>query len=160
LALPDRCWLTNNDLPPPGALRNIRLVTPKVMSEPFAYDVSLSHSAKDRAVVRDVAERLRQDGVSNNSQLSTSNSQPPPGSDWAQLLTDSQPSTFNPQPIAAPLNKERRFLPLHLDDAPRRSITGRRRSKRNWRFSSRSTGWNMWSMIWSDFFRPCGAWEI
>ena len=29
----------------------------------FAYDVFLSHSAKDKAVVRDVAERLRKDGV-------------------------------------------------------------------------------------------------
>ncbi len=39
------------------------------------------------------------------------------GSDWAQLLSDSQPSTLNPQPTAAPLNQERRFLPLRLDDA-------------------------------------------
>ena len=29
----------------------------------FEYDVFLSHSAKDKAVVRDVAERLRKDGV-------------------------------------------------------------------------------------------------
>ena len=29
----------------------------------FPYDVFLSHSAKDKAVVRDVAERLRKDGV-------------------------------------------------------------------------------------------------
>ena len=36
-----------------------------MISEPqsFAYDVFLSHSAKDKAVVRDVAERLRKDGV-------------------------------------------------------------------------------------------------
>ena len=40
------------------------------------------------------------------------------GSDWAQLPTDSQPSTFNPQPTDDPLNKERRFIPLRLDDAP------------------------------------------
>ena len=40
------------------------------------------------------------------------------GSDWAQLLTLSQPSTLNSQPTGDPLNKERRFLPLRLDDAP------------------------------------------
>ena len=74
----------------------------------FKYDAFLSHSAKDKAVVRSItlsaatgeragvrcrsprfAERLRADGVPNN-----------------------------PQPTAAPLNKERRFLPLRLDDAP------------------------------------------
>ena len=29
----------------------------------FPYDVFLSHSAKDKPVVRDVAERLKQDGL-------------------------------------------------------------------------------------------------
>ena len=33
------------------------------MSEQFGYDVFLSHSSKDKAVVRAVAERLRKDGV-------------------------------------------------------------------------------------------------
>ena len=33
------------------------------MADEFPYDVFLSHSAKDKAVVRDVAERLRQAGV-------------------------------------------------------------------------------------------------
>jgi hypothetical protein len=33
------------------------------MPDDFAYDVFLSHSAKDKAVVRDIAERLRKDGV-------------------------------------------------------------------------------------------------
>ncbi len=33
------------------------------MAEVFQYDVFLSHSAKDKAVVRDVAERLRSDGL-------------------------------------------------------------------------------------------------
>ena len=32
-------------------------------AETFPYDVFLSHSAKDKAVVRPVAERLRQDGL-------------------------------------------------------------------------------------------------
>ena len=33
------------------------------MSDGFDYDVFLSHSAKDKAVVRPLAERLRADGV-------------------------------------------------------------------------------------------------
>jgi hypothetical protein len=41
------------------------------------------------------------------------------GSDWGQFrLTHSQLSTLNHQPTGAPLNKERRFIPLRLDDAP------------------------------------------
>ena len=81
------------------------------MSETFPYDVFLSHSAKDKAVVRPLAERLRADGISKNSQLSTFISQPSPGSDWTQL----ESGTFR---FRDPLNKERRFLPLRLDDTP------------------------------------------
>jgi ribosomal protein S8 len=33
------------------------------VSDPFQFDVFLSHSAKDKAVVRDVAARLKKDGV-------------------------------------------------------------------------------------------------
>ena len=66
------------------------------MPDDFPYDVFLSHSAKDKAVVRPLAERLLADAVQFAS----------------------QPSTFNFQPTTAPLNKERRFLPLRLDDAP------------------------------------------
>jgi hypothetical protein len=33
------------------------------MSEQFAFDVFLSHSSKDKVVVRAVAERLRADGL-------------------------------------------------------------------------------------------------
>ena len=33
------------------------------MSEDFSFDLFLSHSAKDKAVVRPLAERLRKDGV-------------------------------------------------------------------------------------------------
>ena len=70
------------------------------MADDFQYDVFLSHSSKDKTVVRPLAERLRADGLPNNS----------------------QPSTFNSQPTAAPLNKERRFLPLRLDDTPRKCL--------------------------------------
>ena len=33
------------------------------MTNPFSYDVFLSHSSKDKAVVRPLAERLRKDGL-------------------------------------------------------------------------------------------------
>ena len=33
------------------------------MGQEFQYDVFLSHSSKDKAVVRPLAERLRQDGL-------------------------------------------------------------------------------------------------
>ena len=55
------------------------------MPDEFQFDVFLSHSAKDKAVVRPLAERLRADELLNNSQ-------PPPGSDWAQLESDSEVS--------------------------------------------------------------------
>ena len=37
------------------------------MPDDFPYDVFLSHSARDKAVVRPLAERLRADGVKVNS---------------------------------------------------------------------------------------------
>ena len=86
------------------------------MPDDFHYDVFLSHSSKDKAVVRPLAERLRADGIFKNSQLSTFISQPPGGSGWAQLKS----GTFRTgqRPFRDPLNKERRFLFLRLDDAP------------------------------------------
>ncbi len=33
------------------------------MADNFKYDVFLSHSSQDKAVVRDVAQRLKQDGL-------------------------------------------------------------------------------------------------
>jgi hypothetical protein len=55
------------------------------MPNAFQYDVFLNYSAKDTAVVRPLAERLRKDGLRNESQTSTINPQPLGGSDWAQL---------------------------------------------------------------------------
>jgi len=68
----------------------------EAMSEPaFAYDVFLSHSSKDKAVVRPLAERLRKDE------------------------SEPQPSSFLLHPFqSAPLNQKRRFIPLRLDEAP------------------------------------------
>ena len=108
-------------------------------AEAFAYDVFLSHSAKDKAVVRPLAERLRADGVKlwfDEWVLKPGDSLPTKieeglersrvlvlcmsanafGSDWAQL----EAGTYGRRNLRFrdPLNKERRFLPLRLDDAP------------------------------------------
>lgn len=100
----------------------------------FDYDVFLSHSSKDKKVVRDVAERLRADGLRvwfDEWEIKAGDSIPSKiedglersrvlvlcmsanafGSDWATL----EAGTFR---FRDPLNKERRFIPLRLDDAP------------------------------------------
>src|SRR5882762_7034236 len=104
------------------------------MGESFAYDVFLSHSSKDKATVRAVAKRLRQDwlrvwfdewvlkpgdnipakideGLEQSRVLVLCMSANAFGSDWSQL----EAGTFR---FRDPLNKERRFVPLRLDDAP------------------------------------------
>jgi hypothetical protein len=104
------------------------------MPEQFLYDVFLSHSAKDKAVVRRLAERLRGDGLKvwfDEWVLKPGDSIPAKieeglehsrvlvlcmsaqafGSDWAQL----EAGTFG---FRDPLNRERRIIPLRLDDAP------------------------------------------
>jgi hypothetical protein len=104
------------------------------MPNEFPYDVFLSHSAKDKPVVRDVAERLRKDGVKvwfDEWALKPGDNIPAKieeglehsrvlvlcmsanafGSYWAQ----SESGTFR---FRDPLNKERRFLPPRLNDAP------------------------------------------
>jgi hypothetical protein len=110
------------------------------MPSDFHYDVFLNHSAKDKVVVRPLAERLRQDGVKvwfDEWVLEPADSIPVKieeglersrvlvlcmsanafGSDWAQL----ESGTFR---FRDPLNKERRFLPLRLDDAPHQRLPG------------------------------------
>jgi TIR domain len=104
------------------------------MSEMFTFDVFLSHSSMDKAVVREVANRLRTDGLKvwfdewvlrpgdsipakiekgleHSRVLALCMSAHAFGSDWAQL----EAGTFR---FRDPLNKERRFIPLRLDDAP------------------------------------------
>ena len=104
------------------------------MADDFQYDVFLIHSAKDKAVVRPFAERLRADGLRvwfDEWVLKAGDSIPAKieegledsrvlvlcmsahafGSDWAQL----EAGTFR---FRDPLNKERRFLPPRLDAAP------------------------------------------
>ena len=104
------------------------------MADDFTYDVFLSHSSKDKAVVRAVAERLRVDGLRvwfDDWEIRPGDSIPAKieeglehsrvlvlcmsaqafGSDWAQL----ESYTYR---FRDPLNKERRFIPLRLDEAP------------------------------------------
>lgn len=107
------------------------------MSESFPYDVFLSYSSHDKPVVVAVAERLRADGLhvwlddweigagatqetlqqkieeglGQSRVLVLCMSANAFGSDWTQL----EAGTFR---FRDPLNKERRFIPLRLDDAP------------------------------------------
>ncbi|MEK6262308.1 MAG: toll/interleukin-1 receptor domain-containing protein [Planctomycetota bacterium] len=104
------------------------------MADNFQYDVFVSHSTKDKVIVRDVAERLKKDGMRvwfAEWELKPGDSIPAKieeglersrvlvlcmsantfGSDWAQL----ESGTFR---FPDPLNKDRRFIPLRLDDAP------------------------------------------
>jgi small GTP-binding protein len=104
------------------------------MEEDFKYDVFLSHSSRDKDTVRDVAERLRSDGLRvwlDDWELKPGDSIPSKiedglkhsrvlvlcmsahafGSDWARL----ESYTFR---FRDPLNKDRRFIPLRLDAAP------------------------------------------
>ncbi|MCP5522919.1 MAG: toll/interleukin-1 receptor domain-containing protein [Verrucomicrobiales bacterium] len=100
----------------------------------FPDDVFLSQSAKDKQAVRPLAERLRKDGLKvwfDEWEIKPGDSIPAKieeglehsrvlvlcmsanafGSDWAQL----EAGTFR---FRDPLNKERRFIPLRLDDTP------------------------------------------
>ena len=131
-------------------------------AEALTYDVFLSHSAKDKAVVRPLAERLRADGVKvwfdervlkpgdsiESPQSKTAKIEeglelfsfefrvsdfgsrvsefefPRPcmsanvfGSDHAAAGLESGRLGTGQRPFRDPLNKERRFLPLRLDDA-------------------------------------------
>jgi len=106
------------------------------MTDPaqFQFDVFLSHSAKDKAVVRAVAERLKKDGLRvwfDEWEIRAGDSIPAKveeglehsrvlvlcmsanafGSEWVQL----EAGTFR---FRDPLNKERRFIPVRLDDTP------------------------------------------
>ena len=96
----------------------------------FDFDIFLSHSSKDKPVVRGIAARLKKDGVRvwfDEEQIKPGDSIPAKieegpepsrvlvlcmsanafGSDWAQL----ESGTFR---FRDPLNKERRFNHLRL----------------------------------------------
>ena len=102
--------------------------------QPFLYDVFLSHSSADKPVVRELAARLRdaglrvwldewiiqpgdlisqqiEQGLEQSALLLFCMSENAFGSDWAQL--ESHTAIFRD-----PLNRDRRFVTLRLDDAP------------------------------------------
>lgn len=104
------------------------------MADDFKYDVFLSHSVKDKPIVRELAERLRNDdlkvwldewvlkpgdhvqakveeGLEKSRVLVFCMSANAFGSEWAQL----EAGTFR---FRDPMNKKRRFIPLRLDAAP------------------------------------------
>ncbi|MCF7789748.1 MAG: toll/interleukin-1 receptor domain-containing protein [Prosthecobacter sp.] len=104
------------------------------MPDDFRYDVFLSHSAKDKPTVREIAERLKKDGLKvwfDEWALKPGDSIPRKideglecsrvlvlcmsanafGSDWAQL----EAGTFR---FRDPVNKETRFIPVRLDASP------------------------------------------
>ena len=110
----------------------------------FIYDVFLSHSAKDKPVVRDVAERLEEDGLRvwfDEWEIRPGDSIPAKIEEGLErsrvIVLCMSANAFGSDPgtpglesgtfcFRDPLNKERRFLPLRLDDAP---INGSPRSK-------------------------------
>jgi len=104
------------------------------MADDFKYDVFLSHSSKDKDIVRAVAERLKADGLRvwfDEWEIKPGDSAPKKiddgledsrvlvlcmsanafGSDWTWL----ESYTFR---FRDPLNKDRHFIPLRLDGAP------------------------------------------
>ena len=103
------------------------------MPSNFKYDVFLSHSSKDKTKVQKIAERLNKDGINvwfdewqlkpgvsipanieegleNSRTLALFMSENSFGSDWAQL----EAGTFR---FRDPLNKNRRFIPVRLDQS-------------------------------------------
>jgi len=107
----------------------------QAVSDPdFTYDAFLSHSSKDKAVVRAIAIRLKEaglrlwfdewvlkpgdnipamieEGLEHSRVLVLCMSANAFGADWARL----EANTFR---FRDPLNKERRFIPVRFDDAP------------------------------------------
>jgi small GTP-binding protein len=104
------------------------------MTNKLQYDVFLSYSSRDKDIVRDVAGRLKTDGVQvwfDEWEIWPGDSIPSKiedglkqshillffmsinafGSDWTEL--ESQTFRFRD-----PLNKERRFIPIRLDNTP------------------------------------------
>jgi small GTP-binding protein len=103
------------------------------MTETFQYDVFLSHSAKDKPIVRELAERLKDDGL--RVWFDESEIQPGDmiglkisrGLEQSRTLvlvmsanaSESEWVTFESQTIlfSDPTNQQRRLIPLRLDDA-------------------------------------------
>ncbi|MBY5904167.1 glycosyltransferase [Rhizobium leguminosarum] len=104
------------------------------MADEFTHDVFLSHSSKDKAIVRSLAEGLRsaglqvwfdewemqpgdaiftklEEGLEHSRVLALCMSANAFASDWAEL----ESTTIR---FRDPLNRERRFVPIRLDETP------------------------------------------
>jgi WD40 repeat protein/GTPase SAR1 family protein/DNA-directed RNA polymerase subunit RPC12/RpoP len=116
-----------------GNWYEIKFPAPQPPANHFAYDVFLSHglSRKDRKVVRDLAERLKSDGVKvwfDEWEIEAGDVfdlKIRAGLEQSRTLvlamsinTSKQWSTFESQfrLFSDPANKQRRFFPLRLDD--------------------------------------------
>jgi hypothetical protein len=75
------------------------------MGQDFQYNVFLSHSAKDKAVVRPLAERLRQDGL-KVCRVPPKREREGGFDEWVLNPGDS---------IPAKVNEAHRFIPVQLD---------------------------------------------
>jgi len=103
------------------------------MAETFTYDVFISHSAKDKPAVRELAERLRKDGLRvwlDDWEIKPGDSIPlkiEQGLEQSRTLvlvmsahaSASEWVTFERHAVMFhdPTNQQRRFIPLRLDDA-------------------------------------------
>jgi TIR domain len=115
------------------------------MPENFQYDVFLSHSAKDKEVVRPLAERLRHDGLKvwfDEWEIKPGDSIPAKieeglehsrvlvlcmsanafGSDWGQV--EAGTCERGNLPFRHPLNQERRFIPPAARRRPHQRLPG------------------------------------
>src|SRR5258707_208292 len=104
------------------------------MSETFLFDVFLSYSARDKDIVRPLAERLKQSGL--GVWFEPDDPSPPKieaGLEQSRVLVlCMSANTIGPHwstlesqtfPFRDPLNKDRRFVLLRLDDAsPQKSL--------------------------------------
>ena len=107
------------------------------MPEHFTYDVFLSYSSKDWGIIQPLAERLRADGIRvwlDSWEIKPGDSIPAKidqGLEQSRLLlfcmsknvfsTDWPRFESNTFRFRDPLNNDRRFIPLRLDDAPIKS---------------------------------------
>ena len=135
------------------------------MSENFSYDVFLSHSSKDKRIVRELAERLRADGarvwfdawnikpgasipreisrgLEQSRILVLAISANASESEWAEF--EHQTVLFND-----PTNKKRRFIPLKIDDSESRFHL-RQFAYIDWRNREEEEYQRLWEAIFED----------
>ena len=124
------------------------------MQTDFQYDVFLSHSSKDKDIIRELAERLRKDGLKvwfDEWEIKPGDSIPARVEDGLEhsrvLVLCMSANAFDADWVQMesgayrykdPLNKQRRFVPVRLDEAPIPNSLAQFRYI-DWRFSNRAT---------------------